>query len=1034
VSTSYIARIVADGLAASSDTLYVIAAYNIGKERVLSAVAAAAGVSIAVDAQKHAALSCLGLEDAEIYTTDASASPVRVVGWGVLGETWPFFQPNWSAMEKLRAEAGVARLVGFVPTGWMHEMARGMERGDFPVRRKEACEVHLVPYSEHSSYSELRDFVRWLRPHEVVPTVGLFERGGETREGERAKAAMLTCFRNLVDETAAKRAFISKLGSAPPAQTAEAAEAAEPGAAAEDDDWGGIVEAPPPAANDRVAALRALAGESLSDARAAALLRAVGGDVNAAANALLDGAAAAQPGGGKRPRSSGGAAQPSIAAFFAKQPSPAGATAPPPPRRSEEPSCRRSEEPPAALRSDDLPGACLSPPPASPSAAQTLGAAQAGSAERQLEEAARVALPVAEYDPSRHACWPAGSPAPYLHVAATCAAVSATRSRIAIAASLTNFFRALLSNDTAALLPALYLLCGRVAPEHEGGAELGVGGSAVAAALAEATGSSRAAVGELYRRLGDLGDAAAQLKGGQRQLVAPKPLGIAAVFAELKAIGAEKGEGGAARRKARIVRLLRACRGPEARFLVRTLVCNLRIGASRFTVLAALAHACAHAAAAAPPAKEELEAASAAVAKAYALCPSFDALVPALLEGGVEAARRICLMPGVPCAPMLAQPTRGVEEALGRLGAGSPFIAEYKYDGQRCAVHVLPDFGGVRLFTRAGGCCTSAFPDVVAAVTEAVAGGPASLGAVIDAEIVAVDDRGSIRPFQELATRARGAVVAADVSVRVCAFLFDCLASGGRTLVEESLATRRDALRDALPRLAEVRGRLQLADCVAFEQRSEGDEAATVAAVEAALSASLAARCEGLMLKSLSAVYEPDKRCAAWLKLKKDYIAGSQTDLDLVPIGAWTGRKCAWFSPFLMAVYCRETETWQSACRVMSGFSDALYKQLHAFYCEEGAERLLPAKPPYYATHEAPDVWLAPCAVWELRGADFSLSTVHCAAAGLAPQGRGIALRFPRFVRLRPDRGAEEATAPSELLELYHAQPNKADAGPGDDE
>ena len=71
-----------------------MAAYNIGKERVLSAIAAAAGVAICVSEEKHAVLSCLGLPDAEIYTTDATSTPVRVVGWGVLGETWPYFKPN----------------------------------------------------------------------------------------------------------------------------------------------------------------------------------------------------------------------------------------------------------------------------------------------------------------------------------------------------------------------------------------------------------------------------------------------------------------------------------------------------------------------------------------------------------------------------------------------------------------------------------------------------------------------------------------------------------------------------------------------------------------------------------------------------------------------------------------------------------------------------------------------------------------------------------------------------------------------------
>ena len=57
-----------------------------------------------------------------------------------------------------------SQVVGFVPTGWMYEM----KRKAFPVREKGSCFIHLVPYSEHSSYSELRDYVRFLRPHKVL--------------------------------------------------------------------------------------------------------------------------------------------------------------------------------------------------------------------------------------------------------------------------------------------------------------------------------------------------------------------------------------------------------------------------------------------------------------------------------------------------------------------------------------------------------------------------------------------------------------------------------------------------------------------------------------------------------------------------------------------------------------------------------------------------------------------------------------------------------------------------------------------------
>lgn len=89
---------------------------------------------------------------------------MHVVGWGVLGDTWPFFRPNFVAMQRAGEELGVAgEVVGFCPTGWVYEMRRNA----FPVRTRGSLSVHLVPYSEHSSYSELREYVKWLKPKQV---------------------------------------------------------------------------------------------------------------------------------------------------------------------------------------------------------------------------------------------------------------------------------------------------------------------------------------------------------------------------------------------------------------------------------------------------------------------------------------------------------------------------------------------------------------------------------------------------------------------------------------------------------------------------------------------------------------------------------------------------------------------------------------------------------------------------------------------------------------------------------------------------
>lgn len=182
---------------------------------------------------------------------------------------------------------------------------------------------------------------------------------------------------------------------------------------------------------------------------------------------------------------------------------------------------------------------------------------------------------------------------------------------------------------------------------------------------------------------------------------------------------------------------------------------------------------------------------------------------------------------------------------------------------------------------------------------------------------------------------------------------------------------------------------------------------------------------------SLVATYQPDVRSNAWLKLKRDYVEGLADSIDAVPIAAWhgNGRKAGWLSPFLLAVYDRRSGRWQSLCRVMSGFSDAFYKDVSEFFgrpenqvSEAEARRM-------YDTGEQPPIWLRPCEVWEIRGADLTMSPVHAAAAGLVHSARGISMRFPRFLRKRvqEEKSPTDASTPTFIAELYRAQARKLD-------
>lgn len=90
-------------------------------------------------------------------------------------------------------------------------------------------------------------------------------------------------------------------------------------------------------------------------------------------------------------------------------------------------------------------------------------------------------------------------------------------------------------------------------------------------------------------------------------------------------------------------------------------------------------------------------------------------------------------------------------------------------------------------------------------------------------------------------------------------------------------------------------------------------------------------------------------------------------------------------------------------------------------------DKVLSKKPPYYQTGEAPDMWFCPQVVWEIRGADFTVSPVHHAAIGLVHPSRGISIRFPRFIRRVSDRNPEDCSTPADIIEMFHSQTRKMD-------
>ncbi|TIB95261.1 ATP-dependent DNA ligase [Wallemia mellicola] len=586
--------------------------------------------------------------------------------------------------------------------------------------------------------------------------------------------------------------------------------------------------------------------------------------------------------------------------------------------------------------------------------------------------------------------------------------IEATTKRLEITDYLTQFYKQVILTKPEELLMTLYLTINRLCPDYEG-LELGIGESILIKAVVESTGRTTAKVKEELKKVGDLGTVAQSARKNQPTMFKSKDLNVPTVFKNLKEIATASGSQSQTKKIGIIMKMLTSCNSNtnEVKFLIRLLEGKLRIGLAEKTVVVSLANAIVLSNNE-DATKEDLERGVEIVKQVYSELPSYDLIIPALLDGGVDNLQERChLTPGIPLKPMLAKPTKAVTEVLDRF-EGRSFTCEYKYDGERAQIHYHD--GKVKVFSRNSEDMSMKYPDLMEQLPRAIKPGVKNF--VIDSEAVAFDKQTKkILPFQELTRRKRKDVKVEDITVKVHIFAFDLLYFNDQPLLHEDLTRRREMLSDNFEKVED-----EFAMAKSMEAQSTEE-------IQAFLEESVKDSCEGLMVKmnqGESAWYTPSKRSMNWLKLKKDYLSGVGDSLDLVVIGGYygKGKRTNVYGAYLLACYDQDSESYQSICKIGTGFSeemlDSHYKLLNPLE--------ITAPKSYYKLGSAkPDVYFEPQAVWEVLTADLSLSPVYTAAAGEISE-RGISLRFPRFIRVRDDKAADDATSSEQVAEMYKNQ------------
>lgn len=557
-----------------------------------------------------------------------------------------------------------------------------------------------------------------------------------------------------------------------------------------------------------------------------------------------------------------------------------------------------------------------------------------------------------------------------------------TRSRNVITEVLSELFREAKPGEIGKLC---YLLQGRVAPLYEA-VEFGLAEKFIIRAIAKAHDVSVEAVGEQFKKLGDIGQAAEVFQKGNG-----KEIEVGRVFELLTDIAKSHGLGSQEKKITLLADLFSYTDARSSRYLARIPLDKLRLGFSETTMLDALSWMLGGD----KTLRSKLE-------DAYNVHPDIGFVAETVKKFGIEGLRSVKAIVGSPVLAELCQRLPTADEMVKKMGE---VAIEPKYDGVRVQIHVIQDRKhGVKVttFSRNLENTTVMFPELSDVGQQLDA-----KEVILDGEAVGLDPKtGKLVSFQETTKRKRKHnIFQAQQSVPLRFYVFDILYKDGCDLLATPLSERRNILLKTVKS-----GRLlvispQMVVTTAREIREYHDKQ-----IQAGL--------EGAVVKKWNSPYEPGRRGFSWVKFKEEEgKVGKLTDtIDAVIMGYYFGEgKRTGFGIGALLVGVRKDDGFVTITKIGTGVSDELWRDLQKNLHLIGTKEM-PKE--YFGVHKMfiPDVWVIPKMVIEIAGDDLTKSSTH---------GAMFAVRFPRLVRIRTDKKPDNATTTKEVAKMFVNQYNK---------
>jgi len=518
----------------------------------------------------------------------------------------------------------------------------------------------------------------------------------------------------------------------------------------------------------------------------------------------------------------------------------------------------------------------------------------------------------------------------------------------------------------------VYLLQGKVFPDYSE-KEFGISEKLCIKALVKASGVGGGEIVKKWKKIGDLGKVAEEVMTKKKQgTLFTNKLTTEKVIDNLKRLPDLIGKGTVDKKLSLISELLTSASGIEAKYIIRTLLSDLRIGVGSGTLRDSIVEACFD-----EKDKENTE----AVQDAYDKITDFALVFEKACEG-LKSLESTELIPGKAVKVMLFPKEESFESGFERVG--KPCLIDYKYDGFRMMINKDSD-GNIKIFTRRLDEVSKQFPEVIDYIKKYVNGE----SFILDSEAVGYDSKTkAYQQFQNISQRIKRKY---DIEVLAKKFpielnVFDILYYNGKSLIKTKFKERREIIEKIVKK---EKFKIRPSEAIITDSVEEAQKF-----YEKALELGE----EGVMMKNLESPYKPGSRVGYAVKIKP-----GDDDFDLVITGAeyGTGKRAGWLTSFSVA--CREDDKLLEIGKVSTGLKEKESEGLSFVELTQILKKSI-------ISESGREVKVKPQVVVTVAYQNIQKSPSYSS---------GYALRFPRITRLRPDRDVKDVATIDEVLGKY---------------